>query len=36
MQLSGYGLPRIPLLRTPLNKGIREGWDTYVPALWIF
>ena len=20
MQLSGYGLPRIPLLRTPLNK----------------
>ena len=25
MQLSGYGLPRIPLLRTLVNKGTKSA-----------
>ena len=31
MQLSGYGLPRIPLPRTPVNKGKRESRGFYEP-----
>src|SRR5918994_821950 len=28
-------LLRIPIPRTSVNKGMKEGWDTYVPSLWI-
>ena len=26
-------LPRIPIPRTPVNKGNKEGWDALTPAL---
>jgi hypothetical protein len=29
MQDLGYELPRIPIPRTPVNKGIRKGRHTY-------
>jgi hypothetical protein len=31
MQVFVYGLPRIPLLRTPVNKGIKKGRDCSRP-----
>src|SRR5215207_6955865 len=33
MQHTGYELPRIPVPRTPLNKGKEKGRDSYIPAL---
>src|SRR5919112_1284853 len=35
MQDLGYDLPRIPIPRTPVNKGKRKGWVLRDPALLI-
>ena len=33
MQLSGYGIPRTPLLSTSVNKGKKKDRGYYTPAI---